>query len=146
MNATEERRVFIDRIDDNGFVTMQVNPTISSIGGTATGPVDQGTITLLQSRSLQSGNIRLRDGQTLILAGIIQDQDRVDISKVPVLGDIPILGALFRRTNRTNERREVVVVVTPQIIEDNDQSNFGYRYTPGRDVREILQQQGVPIQ
>lgn len=136
----------IDRIDDNGFITMAVNPTVTSIGGTATGPASQGTITLLQTRSLDSGLIRLRDGQTLILAGIIQDQDRVDISKVPILGDIPILGALFRSTNRTNERREVVVVVTPQVIDDSDLSNFGYRYTPGRDVREILQQQGVPLQ
>ncbi|MBF2079558.1 MAG: AMIN domain-containing protein [Synechococcales cyanobacterium T60_A2020_003] len=138
--------IVINRIDDNGFVTMQVNPTVTSIGGTATGPASQGTITLLQTRSLESGQIRLRDGQTLILAGIIQDQDRVDISKVPILGDIPILGALFRSTNRTNERREVVVVVTPQVIDDSDLSNFGYRYTPGRDVREILQQQGVPLQ
>jgi type IV pilus assembly protein PilQ len=138
--------IIIERIDDNGFVTLSINPTVTSIGGTATGPATQGTITLLQERSLQSGAIRLRDAQTLILAGIIQDQDRVDISKVPLLGDIPILGALFRRTNRTNERREVVVVVTPQVMDDSDLSNFGYRYTPGRDVREILQRQGVPLQ
>ena len=130
----------VQRIDDNGFVTLSVNPTVSAVGASQDTP--QGTITLTQQRQLQSGQIRLRDGQTLILSGIIQDSDRTTVTKVPILGDIPLLGALFRSTSKQNQRQEVIVLLTPQIIEDAAASSFGYNYTPGRETRQLLQQQG----
>lgn len=129
--------VRVSRIDDNGFVSLVVNPTVSSIGSSQNTP--QGIITLLQERQLTSGEIRLRDGQTLILSGIIQESDRTTVSKVPILGDIPLLGALFRSTNKVNQRQEVVVLLTPQIIDDSSRAAFGYSYTPGQNAREILE-------
>ncbi|MEM9161600.1 MAG: AMIN domain-containing protein [Cyanobacteria bacterium P01_F01_bin.4] len=135
-------QVQIERIDDNGFVTLSVAPSI-------TAPVDtfdtgEGLITLLSDRQLSSGQIRVRDGQTLILSGIIQETDQVTVQKVPILGDLPLLGALFRSTTRSNERQEVIVLLTPQIIDDSDQSVFGYSYTPGEDVQELLEDRSGP--
>ncbi|WP_263975649.1 type II and III secretion system protein [Leptolyngbya sp. 7M] len=100
---------------------------------------------MLSVRQVQSGRIRLRDNQTLILSGIIQETDRTTVTKVPILGDIPILGALFRSTNRENGRQEVIALVTPKILDDSDFSNFGYRYVPTREVQEILQRRGVQV-
>lgn len=139
--------VVVNRIDDNGFILMAVNPTVSTIGQNATVAAgdDSQQIALLNSRTLSSGQIRIRDGQTLILSGIIQDQDRLQIQKIPLLGDIPIIGALFRRTIRENQRAEVIVLVSPRILNDSQTSNYGYTYTPGRDARQILQQQGLPL-
>ena len=132
-------QVQIARIDDNGFVNLAVAPSISA--PTETFQVgDEGTAILLARRQLTSGQVRVRDGQTLVLSGIIQESDRVTTSKVPILGDIPILGALFRSTNRSNERRELIVLLTPQIMDDSDNSVFGYRYTPGEDVQELLEE------
>ncbi|NEP57311.1 MAG: AMIN domain-containing protein [Symploca sp. SIO2G7] len=133
--------IVVDRIDDNGFITLAVNPTVSSIGGIQDLSVgdDTNEIALLNVRQLESGRIRLRDGQTLILSGIIQEADRTTVSKVPILGDLPIIGALFRSTNRINERNEVIVLLTPQILDDSGLSGFGYNYTPGREVRQFLQ-------
>lgn len=142
-NAGLTLEVAVDRIDDNGFITMSINPTVSAISGTFD-TQDFGNIVLLSQRSLNSGRIRLRDGQSLILSGIIQENDRVSVTKVPILGDIPILGALFRRTQRNNERAEVIVLVTPQILDDSDRSPFGYGYRPGREVIPLLQRQGLP--
>lgn len=135
--------VKIDRIDDNGFVSLSVAPSISQPENTVAVNVGSSNnqITLLSERKVESGQIRLRDGQTLVLSGIIQERDRVSTTKVPILGDIPLLGALFRSTNRTNERREVIVLLTPQIVDDSDRSAYGYGYTPGADVRQFLQQQ-----
>jgi len=133
--------VQVDRIDDNGFVALSVGPAISSPAATQTiniQGVDQ-TITLLAIRRVSSGQIRVRDGQTLILSGIIQDADRAEVTKIPILGDIPILGALFRRTARSNSRQEVIVVLTPQILDDSDSSTFGYRYTPSSAAQQLLQ-------
>ena len=141
-NAGLILQINVQRIDDNGFITLTANPIVSAVGG-STNTAD-GVITLVQQRQLQSGQIRLRDGQTLILSGIIQDTDRTTVSKVPILGDIPILGALFRQTNREKGRNEVIVLLTPQILDDSQGSSFGYNYTPGRDARQLLQQSGTP--
>jgi type IV pilus assembly protein PilQ len=133
--------IAVDRIDDNGFINLAVNPRVTSIGSTqnlSTGN-DTNQIALLNVRQLASGQIRLRDGQTLILSGIIQESDRTTVRKVPILGDIPLLGALFRSTERSNQRQEVIVLLTPQIIDDSEGSSFGYNYTPGREARQIMQ-------
>jgi type IV pilus assembly protein PilQ len=127
--------VLVNRIDDNGFVTVSVSPTVSSIGDTFSTPNGNGNISLLKSRTLNSGEIRLRDGQTLILSGIIQESDQTTVAKVPILGDIPLLGALFRNTTKSTNRQEVVVLLTPQILDDNKTQ---VNYTPGVDARLML--------
>jgi type IV pilus assembly protein PilQ len=140
-------QVQVNRIDDNGFISMSVAPSISAPVEQASVNVDGqvNQITLLSERRLSSGLVRIRDGQTLILSGIIEDSDRVDVTKVPILGDIPILGALFRSTNRQNERREVIVLVTPYIMDDSDTSTFGYRYTPSAETQQYLQEQNIRL-
>ncbi len=130
-------QVQIDRIDDNGFVTLAVAPSISA--PTDSFNVEGEEAVLLANRQLTSGQIRVRDGQTLVLSGIIQESDRTTASKVPILGDIPLLGALFRSTNRENIRRELIVLLTPQVMNDADDSVYGYSYTPGEDVQQLLE-------
>lgn len=133
--------VNVERIDDNGFVTLSVEPSISAPAASQrSGTFD---ITLLAERSLSSGTIRVRDGQTLVLSGIIQESERTLVSKVPILGDIPLLGALFRSTEESNERRELIVLLTPQILDDSDESVYGYSYTPGEDVQQLLEDRQV---
>ncbi len=140
----------IDRIDDNGFVTLAVAPTVSAPGPNVEfnsgGANSSNTINLIIKRELSSGLIRLRDGQTLILSGIIQESERATVSKVPFFGDIPVLGALFRSSSDERTRAEVVVLVTPQILDDTGRSVFGYNYNPGRDARQMLQKRGFPVQ
>ncbi|MBE9094674.1 type IV pilus secretin family protein [Tychonema sp. LEGE 07203] len=139
--------VAIDRVDDNGFVSLRVNPIIRTPGNT----VDLSTggnvnrISLLGERSLQSGLIRLRDGQTLILSGIIRDEERIQANKIPILGDLPIIGSLFRSSTKTNQRAELIVLLTPQILDDSDRSNFGYQNNISPDARQLLQR-SQPVQ
>jgi type IV pilus assembly protein PilQ len=142
--------VNVERIDDNGFISLIVSPTIATPVGTVDfssgGVGSTNTLTLLGRRELTSGLVRLRDGQTLILSGIIQEDDRLTERKVPILGDIPILGALFRSRNNTYNRTEVIILLTPRILEDNTESTFGYNYEPGPDTTNILRRQGFPVQ
>jgi len=141
--------VNIDQVDDNGFISLSVSPTIASPGSPIefdSGGLTVNTLTPLIRRELTSGLVRLRDGQSLILSGIIQERQQSSERKVPILGDIPILGALFRsRTNR-NDRSEVIILLTPKIIEDSATSTLGINYQPGQDAAEMLQRQGFPVQ
>ena len=135
--------VRIERIDDNGFVSLSVAPVVKAPQSSQNinlGGGNQQTIFLVSERSLNSGLIRLRDNQTLILSGIIQDTDRTTVTKVPILGDLPIIGSLFRSTNKSNQRQEVIVLLTPQILDDSERSSsMGYNYTPSPDVRQLLE-------
>ncbi len=134
--------VTVDRIDDNGFITLNLAPEVSAPSGTfevgetsSTGGIKG---TLISQRRLETGKIRLRDGQTLILTGIIQDTDRVTLSKVPILGDIPLLGRLFRKESGEKSRKELVVMVTPRVLDDSQDNNTGYQYSPGADAQQLL--------
>ncbi|MGF1590323.1 MAG: secretin N-terminal domain-containing protein [Pleurocapsa sp.] len=138
--------VNVERIDDNGFVSMSVSPSVSSVGTTQTfdsGGGAENIISLLSEREVSSGLIRMRDGQTLILSGIIQDQERTTVSKVPILGDIPLLGALFRSTDKTNERAEVIVLLTPEIIEED--AGLATNFMPSKESRELIKKSGVEL-
>ncbi len=138
--------VNVERIDDNGFVSLSVSPTVSSIGLTQNFDSGGGAVNLLNllsKRELNSGLLRLRDGQTLILSGIIQDQERTTITKVPILGDIPLLGSLFRSNSKTNERAEVIVLLTPEIVEED--AGLASNFSPSKESREVLNREGVGV-
>lgn len=137
-NAGVILNISVDRVDDNGFVTLNLSPEVSSLSGQQFTDQFGGEANLLQQRRVETGKLRLRDGQTMVLTGIIQDQDRVSVSKVPILGDIPLLGRLFRRENNERQRSELVVLVTPQIVDDSDQTTFGYDYKPGEESQKLL--------
>jgi type IV pilus assembly protein PilQ len=132
--------IAVKRIDDNGFVTLEIQPRVSVPGAPVTLTLTSGNqiVNQVSKRELNSGTIRLRDGQPLVLAGIIQENDTATATKWPILGDIPIIGALFRKTTNQKQRSEVVIVVTPQILDDSDNSTFGYGYTPSPEVQRLL--------
>ena len=126
--------VLVDKIDDNGFVTMNINPTISVPVPAEQAPgADTGGVQIFNivERALKSGSIRLRDGQTLILSGVISDEQIEEVTKWPILGDLPILGGLFRKTESTRKKKELVILVTPRVLDDEQGGTFGYGYRPG---------------
>ena len=128
-NAGLNLNVQVDRIDDNGFVSLSINPSISV-------PISAGqsngvNIFNISGRSMSSGSIRLRDRQTLVLAGVIQDQDTATATKWPLLGDLPILGQFFRGSGSTRKKNELVILVTPVIVDDEMGGAYGYGYKPG---------------
>ena len=72
-------------------------------------------IPALKSRKAESG-LQLADGQTFVLAGLLDNKVQKQVTKIPLLGDIPILGALFRSTRYINNETELMVMVTPKIV------------------------------
>jgi len=128
----------IEKIDDNGFVTFALSPSVSAV--TDREPVPGcGNIDILSVRRLDTGALRVRDGQTLIMTGVISDFDRAEVSKWPVLGDIPLIGSLFRSSGNRREKRELVIMVTPKIINDTEGGVYGYGYQPSTpDARSFV--------
>ena len=119
----------ISKIDDNGFVTFSISPTITAATRTQDVP-NCGPIEILAIRSLDSGGARVRDGQTLIMTGVISDSDNQVVRKWPILGDMPLVGQFFRDTAGSRKKRELVILVSPRILRDEDGGAYGYGYQP----------------
>lgn len=112
-------------ISPDGYVTMNLTPNFSTIKQTVTTQDELGNenieATLLQRRDLELKNVRIRDGEALVLAGLIKENETQTIKKVPLLGDLPFVGSFFRNSVNSKSRDEMVIVVTPHIIKDSEQ-------------------------
>jgi type IV pilus assembly protein PilQ len=95
-------------------------------------------------RRLDTGTVRVRDGQTLILTGVISDQDIATVTKWPILGDIPLIGQFFRSSGRNRAKRELVIMVTPKVINDESGGVYGYGYQPASVPARQWLGQGAP--
>ena len=109
----------LNKVDDNGFVTFSLSPAISSVTKTET-VANCGTQSTLSVRRLDTGIIRVKDGNTLVLTGVLKDEDTINTTKTPLLGDIPILGRLFRNNTTLKRKSELIILVTPNVINDDE--------------------------
>ena len=117
-------------ISPDGYVTMDIKPEYSTIREqiytyveTEDGqePVQDLAATLLQRRNLDLRSVRIKDGETLVIGGMIREEDTKQVNKVPILGDIPYIGSLFRSSNTSKTKEEMIIMITPRIIVDNDE-------------------------
>jgi len=132
----------VAKIDDNGFVTFTLSPQIAASTRQQNIP-SCGPIDILSVRRLDTGSSRVRDGQTLILTGVISDADRQVVSKWPILGDLPFVGQFFRSSGGRRDKRELVIMVTPRILDDNDGGSYGYGYQPStKEARQFMSSPG----
>lgn len=114
-------------ISPDGYVTLNIVPEYSTEIGSVEGQSDvNGRVenykaaTLLSHRNLDLKNVRIKDGETLVIAGMIQEKESKTVNKVPVLGDIPLIGAMFRSTVNAKSKSEMVIMLTPKIITDTE--------------------------
>ena len=110
-------------ISPDGYVTLNIKPEYSTIASQVTASDSAGSYiaaTLLQRRNLDLKNVRIKDGDTLVIGGLIQEEETKTISKIPVLGDLPIVGTVFRSTTSGKKKQEMVIMITPKIITDSE--------------------------
>jgi len=112
-------------ISPDGYVTLNINPTYSTIKEKVYAPSTTGTgtdlaATLLQRRNLDLKNVRIKDGETLVIGGMIRENEIKTVSKIPVLGDLPGVGLFFRNSVSSKEKQELVIMLTPKIIKDSE--------------------------
>ncbi|MDH3199980.1 MAG: type II secretion system secretin GspD [Myxococcales bacterium] len=112
----------VPHINENNEVRLEIEEEISEQGATS------GTLGVVSiNRRTARTEVMVRDQQTIVIGGLMRDAIQNTEDKVPVLGDIPILGALFRKTNKQKKKTNLLLILTPYIIRD-----------PG-DLREIFE-------
>jgi MSHA biogenesis protein MshL len=114
------------QIDEDGFVTLHIRPVVSNVTE-RTRIVNLGTLgsfTLpLASSSINEADtvVRVMDGVTVAIGGLMSQTQTDDDSRVPGAGDVPVVGNLFKRANRTLQKRELVFLLRPTVIKGEDQ-------------------------
>jgi len=103
------------KVNNDGYITLNIHPEVSSvifqpsIGGA--------TLPDITTREATT-TLRVRDGETIAIGGLISDTDIKNINKVPILGDLPFFGQLFRDTQHTRRHNEVVIFIKVSIQKD----------------------------
>ncbi len=109
----------VGNVSGDGYITLNLHPEVSVVKLDQTVVNGVGALTLPTiTRRYTDHVVRVRDGATIIIGGLINDQDITEMSKVPLLGDLPILGNLFRHTHKTKDHSEVVIFITASIVND----------------------------
>jgi pilus assembly protein CpaC len=99
----------------DGVINMVIAPEVSSIDPTASIVINNLTIPGLQTRRAKT-TLEIRDGESFAMAGLLRKDFQDTIRQVPLLGSIPIIGALFRSTGFQHEETELVIIVTPRLV------------------------------
>lgn len=99
-------------INADGYITVHIRPEVSSVTGFRGASND---LPVVSSRQAET-TVRLKDGHSVIIGGLLNEERTVNVTKVPLLGDIPLLGLLFRHQNIVTSKRDLVIEVTPHLL------------------------------
>ena len=127
-------------IDQSNYVTFTMTPIVTGISGSFN-IVGCGSVSKINNRRLDTGAIRIKDGETLVLTGVIQETDIDTTYKYPILGDIPLLGGLFRSNQKSSDKRELVILVTPKVLDDRKSNIADYNLNYQNKDSQILLEQ-----
>jgi MSHA biogenesis protein MshL len=103
------------QISDDGIIIMNVHPTVTARTGQATSPQGD-TVPIVDVRETDA-IVRVQDGGTVMIGGLISDQVRENVNKVPFLGDLPFIKGLFRSTSKETHKSDLVILLTPKILD-----------------------------
>ncbi len=106
------------RVNNAGYITMDIVQTIDDLGGT----VQQAGFTqpIINTRVART-SVTVKDGQTVVIGGFMRDRIQEVQTGIPILKDLPLIGPLFRRTEKTKDRTELMVFLTPRIVRTPDE-------------------------
>lgn len=106
------------KISKDGFIVMNIKPEVSSPRvGTATS-------SLAVDTTEANANMIVKDGQTLVMGGLIKDNKEKHVAKIPILGDIPLIKYAFRNTYDVVNKKEIIIFITPKIISPEQKSHL----------------------
>ncbi len=118
------------QISEGDYIRLEINQEISNVKGTIdVGPA--GAKDLTTTKRSAKTSIVVRDKDTIVIGGLIQDQENESVNKMPLLGDIPGLGWLFKTTTKTRKKTNLIILLTPQIVKD------------GADLSKVSEQQRI---
>src|SRR5712671_3087003 len=106
---------FVPTVLSRGVINLRVEPSVSELDFTNAVQI-AGTIIPALTRRDARTTVELRDGQSFAIAGLLQTRNRQDVSQVPWIGSVPVLGTLFRSSSYQQQETDLVIIVTPRLV------------------------------
>lgn len=144
------------QINESDSITLKIHTEISDV---AQGPpgIDVNVLGVTTSKRSADTTVVVKDRQTVVIGGLVRDDVKETQSKVPILGDIPLLGMLFRSTTKRTEKIDLIIFLTPHIVktgadledvtskkqkewEKFEEENLGYESKAGKWIKDILKE------
>lgn len=107
------------QVDGENKITSKIEAEVSGIDASVAIPTTAGKIPGLVSRKA-STVLSVPDGQTMAIGGLMNSDESKVVTKVPLLGDIPVIGEFFKHTSKSKDKRELMILITPTIVTNND--------------------------
>ena len=111
------------QINDSGLVAMDISQEVSTFTTQLIGTGQQVVI----NKTMAATNLVVHDGQTIVIGGLIREDDNKNRQGIPFLYKIPVLGYLFGNTERDNTRTELVILLTPHVVKNQQAGHFHYK-------------------
>jgi type II secretory pathway component GspD/PulD (secretin) len=104
-------------VNEGNYITVSLHPSVNTLAGSSAG------VPNIQTRDVTT-MVGLQDGETVVIGGLIEEDTTRSVQKIPLLGDIPLIGSIFRDTNYQYTRNELIVTVTPHIVQPGENGQF----------------------
>ncbi|MDP6637501.1 MAG: secretin N-terminal domain-containing protein [Phycisphaerae bacterium] len=132
------------RINPDGDIKLEISAEISSISDSDSVEISEGVNAIVVNNRSATTTVTVKDGHTIVIGGLITSQDNNTERKVPFLGDLPVLGELFKTTTVVKERRELLIVLTPYVQQGSEDSDTETRKQIKRlDLLKDTRRQGL---
>lgn len=105
-------------VDSEDKITAKVHAEVSTLDYSHGVKIDSFSVPGIATREAES-EVNVRSGMTMAIGGLINSEDAKIVSKIPLLGDLPIIGRFFRHTSNTRDKREVIILITPTLVADD---------------------------
>ena len=105
-------------VDSEDKITSKVHAEVSTLDYSHGVKIDSFSVPGIATREAES-EVNVRSGMTMAIGGLINSEDAKIVSKIPLMGDLPIIGRFFRHTSNTRDKREVIILITPTLVADD---------------------------
>lgn len=124
-------------VDSEDKITSKVHAEVSTLDYSHGVKIDSFSVPGIATREAES-EVNVRSGMTMAIGGLINSEDAKIVSKIPLLGDLPIIGRFFRHTSNTRDKREVIILITPTLVADDTPVPMSQRMKAGYEAGERI--------
>lgn len=122
-------------VDSEDKITSKVHAEVSTLDYSHGVKIDSFSVPGIATREAES-EVNVRSGMTMAIGGLINSEDAKIVSKIPLLGDLPIIGRFFRHTSNTRDKREVIILITPTLVADDTPVSMSRRMKESYEAGE----------
>lgn len=124
-------------VDSEDKITSKVHAEVSTLDYSHGVKIDSFSVPGIATREAES-EVNVRSGMTMAIGGLINSEDAKIVSKIPLLGDLPIIGRFFRHTSNTRDKREVIILITPTLVADDTPAPMSRRMKESYEASERI--------